>query len=231
MSNVRILTNSATANGHRMALADSTNVSEPIAAATIRAEAILDSLRKHPDAYLIAIAGIPGSGKTTLCDVLKSRRPDAVVVPMDGYHLPRCQLDAEGMRRRGAQYTFDAANFRSDLERLKQTRSGLFPTFDHAEKDPKPDTIRVTPSVPLVIVEGIYVLMRDWQLERLFDLRVFLDCDLDVATQRLTLRHLACGISHSEEEARHRAMTNDRLNSVEILADGCRERADVVLPG
>ncbi len=107
----------------------------------------------------------------------------------------------------------------------------MFPTFDHAEKDPKSDTIRVTPSVPLVIVEGIYVLIRDWQLERLFDLRVFLDCDLVIATERLTLRHLACGISHTEAEARHRALTNDRLNAIEILADGCRERADLVLPG
>lgn len=214
-----------------MALADPTIPSEPVAAATIRAEAILESLRQRPDAYLIAIAGIPGSGKTTLCEVLKSRRPDAVVVPMDGYHLPRCQLDAEGMRRRGAQYTFDSASCRLDLERLKQTRSGLFPTFDHAEKDPKPDMIRVTPSVPLIIVEGIYVLMRDWQLEHLFDLRVFLDCDLDTATERLTLRHLACGISQTAEEARHRAMTNDRINSLEILADGCRERADLVLSG
>lgn len=214
-----------------MALADPPLPSDLIEAATNRAEAILEALRQRSDAYLVAIAGIPGSGKTTLCDVLKSRRPNAVVVPMDGYHLPRCQLDAEGMRRRGAQYTFDAASCRADLERLKQTRSGSFPTFDHAEKDPKPNMIRVAPSVPLVIVEGIYVLMRDWQLERLFDLRVFLDCALDVATERLTLRHVACGISQSEEEARHRALTNDRLNSLEILADGCRERADLVLSG
>ncbi len=214
-----------------MALAEATSLSDPVAAATIRAEAILDALRKRPDAYLIAIAGIPGSGKTTLCDVLKSHRPDAVVVPMDGYHRPRCHLDAEGMRRRGAQFTFDSASCRADLERLKQTRSGLFPTFDHAGKDPKPDMIRVTPSVPLIIVEGIYILMREWRLERLFDLRVFLDCELDVATERLTLRHVACGISQTVEDARHRALTNDRLNSLEILADGCRERADLVLLG
>jgi pantothenate kinase len=63
----------------------------------------------------------------------------------------------------------------------------------------------------------------------LFDLRVFLDCPLDVATERLTLRHVACGISNTLADARHRALTNDRVNSIEILADGCRERADLVL--
>lgn len=214
-----------------MAEDDPTDLSVPEAAATIRAQAVLAALQQRPDLYLVAIAGIPGSGKTTLCDVLQRRLPDAMIVPMDGYHLPRSRLDAEGMRRRGAQYTFDAESFRQDLERLKQTRSGVFPAFDHAEKDPRPGVIRVTPAVPLVIVEGIYVLMHTWRLEGLFDLRVFLDCDLERATERLTLRHLACGISPTMEEARHRALTNDRLNSLEILADGCRERADLVLPG
>ena len=208
------------------------NNSPPVVAATaLRVDAILAALRNRPAAYLIAIAGVPGSGKTTLCDVLLTRLPDARIVPLDGYHLPRSQLDADGMRRRGAPYTFDASRFRSDLVRLKQTRSGLFPTFDHAEKDPRPNMIRVTPSVPIVIVEGLYTLLRDWGVENLFDLRVFLDCDLDTATERLTLRHLACGISPTTEEARHRALTNDRPNSLLILADGCRERADLVLPG
>lgn len=212
-----------------MVAADSNNPSDPLAVAATRADIILEALRRRPETYLIGIAGIPGSGKTTLCDVLRQRRPDAVVIPMDGYHLPRSALDVEGLRRRGAQYTFDAVAFRSDMERLAQTRSGSFPTFDHAVKDPQPDMIRVSPTVPLIIVEGIYVLMRDWLLESLFDLRVFVDCDLDVATDRLTRRHLACGISQSESEARHRALTNDRPNSLEILADGCRERAELVL--
>lgn len=212
-----------------MALPDPASQTEPLRAATLRAEAILNSLRTRPDAYMIAIAGIPGSGKTTLCEVLQQQLPESIVVPMDGYHLPRSQLDAEGLRRRGAPYTFDAASFRADMQRLRATRSGLFPTFDHAEKDPRPDTIRVTPAAPLIIVEGIYVLMRDWGVEPLFDLRVFLDCGLDTAVDRLTLRHLACGISSTEAEAHHRALTNDRVNSLEILADGCRERADLVL--
>jgi pantothenate kinase len=214
-----------------MAGADSQAVSAAWDTATRRAAAILAALHARPEIYLIGIAGIPGSSKTTLCDVLKLRLPEAVVIPMDGYHLPRSMLDAEGLRRRGAQYTFDAAAFRKDMERLTETRSGSFPTFDHAEKDPKPDLIQVTPAVPLIIVEGIYVLMHDWGLEPLFDLRVFLDCDLDVATERLTSRHVACGISNSEADARHRALTNDRVNSIEILADGCRERADLILPG
>jgi pantothenate kinase len=188
-----------------------------------------EALHQHPGVYLVGIAGVPGSGKTTLCRSIAARRPDAIVVPMDGYHLPRSRLDAEGMRCRGALHTFDGDAFHADLETLRWTRSGVFPAFDHAEKDPHPGAIRVTPAAPLVIVEGIYVLMRAWRSESLFDLRVFLDCDLDEAVERLTIRHVETGLASTSEEGRHRAVTNDRVNAEVILADGCRERADLIL--
>src|SRR5207244_3462251 len=85
------------------------------------AAAVLDAIDRRPGVYLVGISGIPGSGKTTLTDALHALRPNAGVLPMDGYHLPRSQLDAEGLRRRGAQFTFDAALFRADLERLRRT--------------------------------------------------------------------------------------------------------------
>jgi pantothenate kinase len=195
------------------------------------ADVFLAALDQRPETYLVGIAGVPGSGKTTLCREIAARRPDATVVSMDGYHLPRSRLDEEGMRRRGALHTFDADAFYADMQKLCQTRSGLFPGFDHAEKDPKPEAVRVSPEVPLVIVEGIYVLMRSWRAEAFFDLRVFLDCPLDEAVERLTVRHVETGLASTLEEARHRAMTNDRLNAEAILADGCRERADLVLSG
>lgn len=208
----------------------SSNSCEPLVdQSSANADFILAALHDRPEAYLVGIAGIPGSGKTTLCRELKLRQPDAVVVPMDGYHLPRSRLDAEGLRRRGALHTFDAAAFRADIETLRRTRTALFPEFDHAEKDPRPGVIRVTPSAPLVFVEGIYVLMRDWQVEPLLDLKVFLDCDLDTAVERLAARHVACGLASTLEEGHRRALENDRVNSLGLLADGCRERADLCL--
>jgi len=193
-------------------------------------ETFLAAIEARPNVYLVGVAGVPGSGKTTLCREFAARRPDAVIVSMDGYHLPRSRLDAEGLRRRGALHTFDRDAFRADLEQLRRTRRGSFPGFDHAEKDPKPDAVQVTLDVPLVVVEGIYVLMRDWNSEPLFDLRVFLDCDLDEAVERLAIRHVRTGLASTLDEGRHRAISNDRVNSEVIMADGCRERADLVLP-
>ncbi|MFN0125209.1 MAG: AAA family ATPase [Verrucomicrobiales bacterium] len=197
---------------------------------TLRAtEAVLAALAERPEIYMIGIAGIPGSGKSTLARTLASRIPGAVVIPMDGYHFPRCQLDAEGLRRRGAPHTFDRDSFRSDMESLRRTRCGVFPAFDHAEKDPKAAAIHVTAGTPLVVVEGIYVLMRDYECDHLFDLRVFLDCDADEAIERLTRRHVECGVEATMEAGRQRAMTYDLLNAAAILANGCRERAHLVL--
>ena len=191
-------------------------------------QVILAELKKQPAIYMIGLAGIPGGGKTTLAQALAFQVPGAVVVPMDGYHIPRARLDADGLRRRGAPHTFDADIFRTDIEMLHRNRSGIFPAFDHATKDPLAGAIRVTADAPLVIVEGLYVLMRDWRLESLFDLRVFLDCDLDEAVNRLSARHMQTGVAATAEEARHRALTSDRMNTEDVLADGCRERAHLI---
>lgn len=190
---------------------------------------LIKTLQRRPDIYLIGMAGVAGSGKTTLCRELACRIADAVIISMDGYHLPRCRLDAEGLRRRGAPHTFDGEAFQRDIARLRQTRSGWFPTFDHAEKDPRPNSVHVTPDVPLVIVEGLYVLMQTWRCEQWFDLRIFLDIDLDEAVERLSARHVETGLAATWEEGRQRAIEYDRLNAEIILADGCRERADVVI--
>jgi pantothenate kinase len=192
-------------------------------------ETLHSEIAKRPDVYMVGIAGIPGSGKTTLSQALASRFPGAVVVPMDGYHIPRNRLDAEGLKRRGAPFTFDADAFRLDMEKLRDTRRGVFPAFDHAEKDPVPGVIYVSPEVPLVIIEGLYVLMKDWGVEPVFDLRVFLDCEPLETARRLTIRHVESGVAATEEEARQRVMTNDQVNAEFILADGCRERADLIL--
>lgn len=190
---------------------------------------ILAAIDARPGTYLVAIAGVPGSGKSTVCEQILAQRPAYGVVPMDGYHIPRCQLNDEGRRRRGAPHTFDDASFRRDLTRLRETRAGRFPRFDHAVKDPEPDAIIITPETPVVLVEGLYLLLRDWRLEPLFDLKVLLTCDAALAVERLWPRHLDAEIEPTPEAARHRAETSDAANAALILDDGCADRADLVI--
>ena len=195
------------------------------------ATAILDALGdRRPAPRLVALVGIPGSGKSTVAGAVAARVPGAVVVPMDGYHLPRAALDAAGLARRGAPDTFDPAALRADLRRLRESGGGGFPAFDHAAQDPQPGAVVVPPEAPLVIVEGLYLLLRSWPVADLFDASVFLDCDLETALDRVAARHLACGLEATPAAARARADTNDRRNARTVLDDGGRARADLVIP-
>jgi pantothenate kinase len=190
---------------------------------------ILVALGENPNAYLVALVGIPGSGKSTLCDRLAKRLPNSIILPMDGYHLYRCQLTQAAMKRRGSPHTFDAVKLREDIERLRQNHCGSFPAFDHAVKDPEPDAIHIDADCSIVIIEGNYLLLKEWNLEHLFDVTIFLDCDLHEAMSRVQQRHLRSGIVATKEEAAERVKENDLLNARLILDDGAMERAQLIV--
>ncbi|KAI0451122.1 P-loop containing nucleoside triphosphate hydrolase protein [Xylaria acuta] len=206
-----------------------------------------DRFQKTPEdrRFMIAIGGIPGSGKTTLSQIvtqalnarhaslhpeLREAVPIAAFVPMDGYHLTRAQLSAlpdpaTAHARRGAEFTFDGASFLTLVKALREpltaSSSAIFaPSFDHAVKDPKDNDIPIYPGHRIVVFEGNYVVLdKDpWrEAAGLMDERWFVDVDFDTARRRLVARHVKAGIARDEEEARKRADENDLVNGRQIV--------------
>jgi len=94
---------------------------------------IVDSLAENHQ-YWIGLAGAPGSGKSTVAQKVKAALDDKlVVIPMDGYHYYRAELDAmanpqEAHQRRGAPFTFNADKLVGDLLQARKTGSGVFPS-------------------------------------------------------------------------------------------------------
>lgn len=184
--------------------------------------------------YLIAIAGAPGSGKTTiatsLAQKLRELNEAVVTVPMDGFHLPRSTLDAMSNReeayiRRGAPWTFDVAATLFFVHRLSKWANSTShatpeeciyaPSFDHAIKDPTPNGVIIPPDASIVILEGLYLLLDEpgWsEIAPLLDLRILVTVDLMEARTRVAKRHVEAGIEPTMEDGFRRVDQNDYLN-------------------
>lgn len=191
---------------------------------------------------MIAVSGIPGSGKTELARTMARRinqiyalenpssKPIATAIPMDGYHLTRAQLVAMpdpvyAAARRGAAFTFDGNKFlqlvRALREPLTESTGNLYaPSFDHAVKDPVDDDIPIPPSCRVIFFEGNYLSLNKepWnEAARLMDELWFVEVDFDIARMRLIRRHVLAGIAKDEDEADKRARENDLVNGKEIV--------------
>lgn len=192
----------------------------------------VDRIRKRglgSERCIVGICGPPGSGKSTLTSQIASEL-DAVVVPMDGFHLPNSVLDDRGLRSvKGAPHTFDADAFVETVRRLRHAEAPIaFPSFDRLADAPVPDAVSVAPADSIVLVEGNYLLLADppWcELRNLFDLTAFVDLDDDVRVERLIDRHIQFG--RSPDEARNFVLNSDETNAA--LVDASRHRADVVV--
>ncbi|KAF2840654.1 P-loop containing nucleoside triphosphate hydrolase protein [Patellaria atrata CBS 101060] len=207
---------------------------------------VWDKYEQTPRAkrLMIAVAGIPGSGKTTLAAALIKRlnaryretSPGtsqgnliAAFIPMDGYHLTRAQLSAmpdpvTAHARRGAVFTFDGSAYLALVKRLREpicaeTTTLYAPSFDHKIKDPVEGDIAIAKGHRIVVFEGNYCALDlpPWrEAAGLMDELWFVDVGFEVAKRRLVARHVRAGISRDEEEAGRRVEGNDLVNGRQI---------------
>ncbi|MEW2486378.1 nucleoside/nucleotide kinase family protein [Streptomyces sp. NPDC048411] len=182
---------------------------------------------------ILGIAGAPGAGKSTLAGRLVDALAGlAVLVPMDGFHLARAELDRLGRAdRKGAPDTFDAAGYAALLRRLRTPEEEgpvYAPVFDRTLEEPIAGAVPVAPHIPLVVTEGNYLLHDDgpWAPVRgLLDEVWFLDLDPEVRVRRLVDRHVRFG--KPRPYAERWVAGSDESNA--RLVDRGRDRADLVV--
>lgn len=188
------------------------------------------------DRVLIALAGVPGSGKSTIANrisdcINKTSNVKCTVVGIDGFHLSRDQLRMLpnpdlAFARRGAPFTFDAEAVVRFVRRLRKTcqkcqRGVIYaPSFDHKLKDPVPNGVTIAPETSIVIIEGLYLLLdlEPWkEIANLVDEKWMIKADLEVCRTRVAKRHVEAGIERDLELAYQRVDSNDIVNAKFIL--------------
>jgi pantothenate kinase len=189
----------------------------------------LDALIAQGGRRLLGLAGPPGAGKSTLALALHRARPQATaIVPMDGFHLAQAELERLGRaQRKGAPDTFDAAGFTHLLRRLRaqpnSAETVYAPAFRRELEEPVAGAIAIAPEVPVLLVEGNYLLLEDpaWAGVRpLLDACWWVGVDDALRVARLVERHEQFG--RSAQAAREWVERSDEANTRLMMASAHR---------
>ena len=169
--------------------------------------------------FLIAIAGPPASGKSTLAKRLAADLGATGIetrfCPMDGFHLTNAQLGERGLRDvKGRIDSFDADTFVAAVRQLTERCPFWWPAYSRQRHEPTPEGTRISGTERAFVIEGNYVLASEepWATAATgFDLCIFADAPDDELRNRLLARHLRSG--RSQEEALEKIDRTDMQNA------------------
>ena len=122
------------------------------------------SLKPKEDRTLIAIAGPPGSGKSTVAeivtDLMNENLMKTSLVPMDGFHLDNKTLERENLfDRKGAPETFDVKGFKELIKKLRYKRNSSVPLFDRKLDEVVKNGRKISSEQEYIVIEGNYLLL------------------------------------------------------------------------
>lgn len=182
---------------------------------------------------IIALAGAPASGKTTLAAQLRENILNSCVVPMDGFHRSNVDLEEHGLLAcKGAPETFDAEGFVRKVKSLRGGHEIDFPTFDRHSDSVIQNGGRVKASDETILVEGNYLLLnhQPWRaLAEVWDFSLLIDVPLDLLEQRLVQRWVQHGFD--VPAAQKRAAQNDLPNARLTMRSSYAAHARVKVAG
>ena len=179
------------------------------------AKLILGKAAGRPGRFIVAIAGPPACGKSTLAaDLAREIGPGARVLAMDGFHFDDAILTARGHQsRKGAPHTFDVAGLAHCLGRIRAGEVVAIPVFDRSLELARAGAEVIETGDRIILVEGNYLLLNaaPWAaLRDLFDFRILVRASEEVLTQRLVARWTHYGRTDAAEWIEFNDLPNAR---------------------
>jgi len=184
------------------------------------AKLVVGKTAGHSGRFIVAIAGPPACGKSTLsADLAREIGPGARVLAMDGFHFDDAILTARGHQsRKGAPHTFDVAGLAHCLGRIRAGEAVAIPVFDRNLELARAGAEMVETGDRIILVEGNYLLLNSgpWAtLRDLFDFRILVWASEEVLTQRLVARWTHFGRTDASEWIE----SNDLPNARTVIND------------
>ncbi len=136
--------------------------------------------------YTIGICGGSASGKTAFVKAIREKLPekDVCLFSMDNYYktIDLQPLDLAGVANFDSPDSIDLALLLKDLRRLKsgETIQGIEYVYNSPGKSGKEYLIK---SAPVILVEGIFVLVFEELLQEL-DLKIFIEAQDHIRIKR-----------------------------------------------
>lgn len=178
--------------------------------------------------YFIAIAGGTGSGKTYVAKELQKINPKRIsVIGHDNYYKDRSDVPLKD--RKKLNYDEPAALdndlFLAHLKAWKRNDAVYIPQYDFATHTRKKETREVKPT-PVMIFDGILILSIP-EIEKMFDLKIFIDVEPDIRMARRILRDVG------ERDRTFEESINQYLSSAQPMYDKYvepgKDEADLII--
>lgn len=179
---------------------------------------------------IIGIAGGTGSGKTTVVKRIVESLPsdEVVVLPLDSYYKDSSHVPPEERQNINFDHpdAFDWDLLSAHISMLRKGKAIEQPVYSYLTCTRQTQTIHIEPR-KVVIVEGILALS-DKKLNRLMDLRVFVDADPDERLIRVIQRDVI-ERERTAEAVMERYMRVLKPMHLEFI-EPAKRIADIIIP-